>query len=255
MTIREMHVRVKERIDRENSQSSTDLTPGQIDLALNAASLIELERRYGIANNSKDAFEMTAKRRTELSTLHVFSPSDIEPGITAVTGEDYYGTYYYIDLNDTSRKLWILTGLDADITKPNCPKKKIGLTEVERDDLTKILTDPFYKPSYQWRRAPTIIASGSDGSTDVARLYIYTDGDFVVQTVYPSYLRFPTPVFFGGYNSLDGLYTIGDPTVSSDMPEMLHQHIVDTAAGLLTSNLQDTDLYNLTETIRSKNEF
>ena len=69
---------------------------------------------------------MTAKRRTELDPACVF-PSDIEPGITAVTGEDYYGTsLLLIDLNDTSRKTVILTGPDADITKPNCPNRKIG---------------------------------------------------------------------------------------------------------------------------------
>jgi hypothetical protein len=257
MNINEMHVRVRGKLDRENSLSSDDLTPGLIDLSLQAASLIELERRYGVQNQAGESFDMTAKRRAELSTLHVFSPSDIQPPLSATEGEDYHGIYYYTDFDTTAKPLWVLTGLSVKIRHTNSsthPDKVVAVDEIERDDLDKVLTGAYTKPSYNWGRVPVIISKATDTS-DTGRLFIYTGDDFGVAEVYPSYLHFPTPVFFGGYNSLDGLYVSGDPQVNSDMPQMLHQHIVDTAASLLTSNLQDSDLLNLTETIRAKNEF
>lgn len=253
MQINEMHFYIKERLDRENSFISDDLTPAQIDNAIDAASLIELERRYGQLNNSKESFDMTEKRKHELKTLHVFSPSDVEPGLVPVAGLDYYGATYKLDLTSCSKKVWLLTGLDVDVSKENCGTKKIGATETERDDLKEVMINPYLKPDFKWRRVPVIIAK-SDSDTDNGMLIFYTGGDFSITKVYPSYLHFPTPVFFGGYDSLNELYLAADPQVNSDMPEMLHKHICDTASTLLTANIQDSELYKLVEDIRSRNE-
>ena len=254
MDIREYHVRVRQIIDKENSFVADDLAPAHIDLALNAAEYIELERRYGALNNAQESFDSTAKRRAELANLHVFSPSSTEPGITPAVGLDFYGTYYTVDLSEAAKPVWVLTGLNALVTKANCPDKVIGVTEVERDDLNEIMINPMSKPSYNWRRVPAILASSGSGESNQGRVYIYTGGDFSVSLVYPSYIHFPTPVFFGGYDSLDGLYTSASSPVSSELPEGLQHHVVKTAAELITSNLQAPDLYNLIETIRSKTE-
>lgn len=252
MNISEFHFYIRERLDRENSFVNDDLTLAQIDAAIDTASLLELERRYGVNNNSKESYDMTEKRKQELKTLHVFSPSNIETGLTPTVGLDYYGATYTINLEDCAKKVWVLTGLDVDIFKTNCGTKKVGATEIERDDLKEVMINPFEKPSYNWRRVPVILAKAGTAS-DNGKLFFYTGDDFSITTVYPSYLHFPTPVFYGGYDSQTG-YLAADPQVNSDMPEMLHKHICDTAVVLLTGNLQDSELYKLAEDMRSRSE-
>jgi len=88
------------------------------------------------------------------------------------------------------------------------------------------LVDPLRKPSLKWRRCVASIGK-TNGNIGDSSLYVYTDGQFAVNSVRIEYIKKPVIVYFGGYNSLDGLYTTGDPQVNSDLPEQYHSLLVD----------------------------
>jgi len=99
---------------------------------------------------------------------------------------------------------------------------------VQQDDLNIVLVDAFRKPSLKWRRLIASIGK-SKNQLGQSSLYLYTNGEFAVTNVYVEYLKAPKVVYFGGYDSLDNLYTTGDPQVDCDLPVFYHGAIIDFA--------------------------
>ena len=223
MNIAELHFEVKFRANKLDTQVLRDLPPAHIDRALNAATIEFVEGFYSgrsiLAQNM--GFEVTQQRTDMLSTLVVKNPE--QPDLAPVNFDATLNAYEvpfsnlvfpYVHI----LRVYVFTDCDG-----------VSLTNVQlvqHDDLNVVLIDPLRKPSLKWRRCIGAIGK-TNNNIGESSLYVYTDGQYAVTSVRIEYIKKPVVVYYGGYNSLDGLYVVGDPQVNSDLPEHYHSLLVD----------------------------
>lgn len=253
MTIREMHQDIRNKVDKLSSFADDDLNPAMIDWYINLATRIETDARLGINNINRQGLEVTQKRTDDLREIHVKSPSIIQPAIVPTLAGDLFGDYYEVTFNSFSKEYLQLTGLRCKISKSGCSDKVIGLTVTKENELDFVLNDPNYKPDYKWGKGYFTEGESLDGSTE-GSIFIYTADDFSVTEVYPSYYRKPVDVFFGGYDSLNGLYLAADTPVNCELVR-IHDQICMRAVELISSDIQDPELTQLAQLKQSKYEF
>lgn len=249
-----MHYSFRGAVDKIHGLTNDDFVPAQIDWLLNLAQLIEIKKRYMPHNLVRKGFEGSQKRIDDLVVLHVKSPQK-QPGITPTLLPDSFldNNVYECKLEDLEFQYMFLTGLRASISNSSC-SKDIGLDQIEEDDLSEGLINSFKRPDFNWGKCLFTIDASSENTDAPGSIYIYS-GDFSVTKVFPSYLRYPRKVFIGGYDSLDGAYEAADAAVSCELPEIIHDNIVNTAAELAASPLQDPEFLQLAKITSEKFEY
>lgn len=238
MTIKEFHYDFKFKADKVDSLQHENFIPAEVDWILNEAITLITKQRFGVNNSQKKGFESSEKRIQDLKTLHIKCPTVIQPAIipTLVTTG-----VYETKLSDLTFDFLFLTRGTARALKTNCGSKIVSLKETQNDDFNDVLSDPFWKPSFEWKECPvnfgrTDITADSKGS-----LYIYTDG-FTIDEVYLEYIKTPNKVSIGGYTYIDGTTAT---VVECDLPSEIHKEIVDIAVSECARIISDPNFLQI----------
>lgn len=249
-----MHYSFRGAVDKIHGLTNDDFVPHQIDWLLNLAQLIEIKKRYSPVNNYRKAFQAVQKRVDDLSTIHIKSPQK-QVGIVPTLLADSFldNNVYECKLSDLSFDYMFLTGLRATISNGTCTKD-VGLDQIEEDDLSEGLINTHKRPDFNWGKCLFTIDATSENTDAPGSIYIYS-GDFEVTKVFPSYLRYPRKLFVGGYNSIDGTFTTLSPSVSCELPEIIHDNIVNTAVELAAAPLQDPEFLQIAKYTSEKFEY
>lgn len=237
MSITKLHWLIKERYNKLDSNHYRDLTPLQLDEAINKATYDFMERNVFIEDQPR--FDM-------ISDLIITSPDQPAIAYHTVSNDVYefrladlkYPYYHYKRAHVTT----------------DC-----GLTKVEivgHGRLSDILTDSMQKPSKKWRRLIGTIAKTSDG--EGKSLYIYATPDWTIDTLFIEYVKKPSKVFFGGYDSIEYIeclnnngvtcsqyYNTSTDPVDLEIDETYHTLIADYAVLELTRTLKDVPGFQL----------
>lgn len=218
MNISRMRQEIKLRYNKLNSNHKPDLPDAYLDDFINDAINEYVEIFYS-GNNLKKykfGFEVTQQRIDMLSNLVVPLKSIVANKVT--TG------VYKFNLNTLTPKYkHFLRG----IIKPNVCNYQIPINIVTHNNLDKKLKNENTKPNNKWLRClGTFKSEGNDSA-----LYLYVDSTITSNTldVELEYLRQPTKVFSGGYDSLE--FITGDTSAykSADAPvnsEILYPTVV-----------------------------
>lgn len=235
MTIQRMHHEVKLRGNKIDSNHYKDLPTAFIDDFLNDAHLEFKEICYSGRNDKRYTlgFEVTQQR------IDLLAPIVIHNEVVAVT--NYATNIYTIDLSNLNENYdHFLRG----IVNTDCGQ--IPIIIEKHNDLDTILRDANRKPSAVWKRCIGVFGENL--------LYLYTGGEFTIDDAQISYLRKPTKVFFGGYNTLEFLGgdinspNSGDPGINSDFEGTAASAIVDIAVQLIYGrSLENPNILQLTE--------
>lgn len=234
MTIERIHQEIKFRWNKLNSNHKKDFFPGTLDDIVNKATDDYVEIFYS-GNNSKEykfGFEVTQQRIDMLQSLVV--PLVAHPATLVSTD------FYRVNISSLVPKYRHF--LRAYVVPVECPTKKIPVAITRINDLDTKLADANTQPSLVWNRCL--------GSFKNNNLELYTKG-YTITEVKIEYLRNPIKVFSGGYDSLEFIngdttsYKIGDPTVTSDLPEQHHDLLVDMAVAYIARALEDVNKLNL----------
>lgn len=252
MDINSMHFDFKVKLDKVDSQDRRNFLPAETDWFLNEAQLIYVKRRYGINNKYNRGFEEIQKRTDDLKSLHIKSPTTIQPGLTPTIVNS---GVYEAKLNNLSYDYLLFTRGTADITKDGCGSKSfISLSDTEHDDLNNTLGNNHYDPSFEWGVIPIVFSKTDDSSVTESSIYLYTNNNFSIDKVYIDYIKMPKRVFFDGYDSLDGQYISGQGQVDSELPEHTHNEIVDLAVYLASTAIEDPNYVKLKSNKLQMNE-
>jgi len=147
-------------------------------------------------------------------------------------GREVHATGYYSDMNN----LVTVTNFQGDIATgvpvPNVVHEWVGAKEIQHDDLSEYLDDPFNKPSPQ---KPLFLYEEDN-------MLMYANENFVVSFVEMTYIRklarlssvTPTPT---------GLVTV------CELPTHTHQEIVDIAVNNALENIESPRLATHTAVI------
>ena len=189
----------------------------------------------GASTGSHEAVELRdgdKKRYEDLQKL-IENYSDHELDLTLVDAK----------LNQWSADLTSLTPaymfyVDCYITadKGKCKDRIIYLNRdlTKHADLSVLLNNSNYKPSFEYQETFNYIASDS--------ISVFTDGTFTPKKLYISYMRYPKWIDKEGYVKLDGTDSV---TQNCELKSYLEDELVDLAVqnlAMYTENISATQL-------------
>ena len=241
MTIQDMHWDFKIKLNKVDSSDFPNFQIPEIDWLLNEAQILFLKQRYGINNQKRLGFEVSQKRIDDLREL-VVKDRVLPAALSATVANQYIS-----EVPDGYAFL-VRATVQAQVGEEPivCPSKEITAIQVQHDDLSSVLNDPFYSPSYKWGEIPMVFgtqvnAVGPPTTYHQKKIYTYTDGTFMITAVNIDYLRMPTRVAFpsgvpgGSYTMPDGTAIIAN--VDSQLPVSTHEEVVDIAVQLAAGDI------------------
>lgn len=118
--------------------------------------------------------------------------------------------------------------IDSFITadKEDCKGRVLYVNLVKHGDVTTLLRNNHYAPSFEYQETLATISSG--------KLEVYSDGTFSPKEAQVTYLRYPKLVDYEGYKKLDGSDSV---TQDSELPAYLEDELVDLTAALIMATL------------------
>ena len=142
MTVTELHIEFKFRMDKLDSLNYPNFLPEEIDLLLNNAQQRIIKQRYGKTNLKREGYEETQKRTEDLKNITV--NAIITPSALASDNIDPIARFFTLPSNH-----WFTIQERSTITCNLCGINVTNLVEVipiNHSEFSKRIKDPFSKP-------------------------------------------------------------------------------------------------------------
>jgi len=143
MTIAEMHIEFKFRLDKLDALNYPNFLPEEVDLILNNAQDRFIKQRYGFNNNKRQAFEETQKRTEDLKNITINGV--LTPQAYSVDNIDTNARFVILPTNH-----WFTIQERAGITCDYCGTpvtQRVEVIPITHAEASKSLKDPFAKPN------------------------------------------------------------------------------------------------------------
>ena len=234
MDIVSMHYDFDLKYDRVTSQYRQDFNKAEKDWLLNEAQYVILKQRYGLHNGYQSGFESIQKRIDDLSSIHIKHP--YQPYVDLIYHDDE--NIYELPLASLQEEYWIFTSRGkVKVTDDNC-EYTAKLILVQNDDLNYAEDDPFNNSNHE----EILINFGKSSSGTGSSIYFYP-GNLTLTKAYIEYLKKPNRMNYGGYVYIDGItYT----QTNCELPDMLHNEIVDIAVNIAAGIIENPNYARLT---------
>lgn len=228
MNVKEMHYDFQQKLNKMDSQQYRNLRVPEIDWYLNEAQLLYLKM---IANpKMRPMIDFNQRSIDDINNMIVHK----EVSVTHLG----YNRYSY-DLSNLDPKFLYYVNGEVLINNNVCEDDKIAKVFImKHSELFK--NNDFYKSSYDWREVAAVFE-------DEKYIVFFNDGDavsngtFDIKMFFVDYIKYPLFIFYGGYNTLDGLLSATDTAQDCELSSHIHPDIVDIAVMLASGNLQLPD--------------
>lgn len=218
MTTREIIVKVKKRVNKDDTNDFDNLSLFSIIEAYNKAQLNVVNYLSGLNNIYKSGIESTTKRIDNLSTL--LNPTPLE--LTLTKADNYYISQSF----PTNYMRYVSSYSTGKNSK--CSSKRILHFPYEEGNIELINRNSNQNASFEWGEAPITIADN--------KLKIHSNNQFEITKAYLTYLKYPVNVDIQGYIKQDGTpSTTIDPELPDDVVEMC----IDEAVRILQGDIQN----------------
>lgn len=254
MTTQEVHYEFGLQVNKNDTYNYIGFEPYEIDNYVNRAILQFVKLNYNPNINSKNGFDRSEYSSSKLNTLLIKSP-ELQPLLTPnLISEGLYELPTF-DLGkningQNFQYLYFVKGF-VRAQKQGCGVKKFDFSIMPYN--TDIQS--FNKSSWNWNRllcyqgkSSTVfpnIGNNTDinntrvsdlmegnrlGNDKLTSLYFDTNGEYEIESVGITYLKYPNRVFIGGYTPLD--LNVDDITkpIHPDLPEIYMSEIIAQAA-------------------------
>lgn len=220
------------RINQLDRQDNQNIFLENKLIYLNNAQTTWIKSKINTNNIFKIGYEGIRKRIDDLQVLKVNNKKlNISPGVN----KRYLNYEADIDIDDYM--FYHSSFISA--RQKKC-RDTMSLSLIKEGQLETLYYNENYQPSFFWRE--TIGTIGNN------RLYIYTDGKFIVDEVFLTYLRKPKLIDKEGYFKFDGSDSVNQ---DCELPQYAKNDILDIAVGyaaMATDNQIQTQFAKLRET-------
>lgn len=212
--------RLSYRIDQMMNKLSTNdhqmIAVEDKVLALNDAQIKLVKQKVDGNNLYKIGLDGFKKRYQDLQFL-VENPED---HILTLTFSDKYLNRYTTDISELRPKFMFYLDSYMLADKGKCKNRVLYSNGdlVKHADITTLLLNNNYKPSFEYQEVMVDIASDE--------LHYYTDGTFTPKKVYLTYLRYPNEIDIEGYVKFDGA---DSANVDCELEDYLEDELLDLA--------------------------
>lgn len=209
---------------RLNKLSTNDHQQIQLEdkiLALNEAQIKLIKQKVdGISIVSGLGFDAFKKRYEDLQSLVItYNNQPLDLSIKNIQLNQWAAK-----LHQLSPKYMFYVDSYVIADKGRCKDRRIWINKElsKHGDLTLLLTNDHYKPSFEYQETFNLLSSDE--------ISIFTDGTFTPSKIYISYMRYPVYIDKSGYIKFDG-------TPSIDQDCELETYLEDELLDLTVENL------------------
>jgi hypothetical protein len=239
MDVPEMHLEFDITLDKVASEAYPEFLSKEKDFFLTEFQSRFIKQRYGGNNNYRTSFEESQKRTDDLKNLVVTRFCELE-NVEYYEMSNMFVSRAKLDSLYEDEDLSIASGDEYFLyikgMAQTCNDSKSccmfhGVKQVQQDDLTKIIKDPFNKPK---GHRPVIFFEDGD--------IFVTAGLVVPESFMVTFIRTPKAISLG-YN--------GEPEQQCELSEHTHKEIVQGAVEIALENIEsrriETQLMNVNQ--------
>jgi hypothetical protein len=227
-----IQIKIKERLNKLDSQDYDNINCWQISEAFNKAQVEWVRRQLHGINIVKEGDEGSTRRKDDLQVLlttESLSLSDKE--------------YYYFGALPENYMQW--KRVDVYAKKDCCDKRRMTVYLAEEENLNQLLRDNQKRPSFEWGETfATLI-----GNTT----HIYTNDEFDIESANLIYYRQPRRIQISGCtNPYDN--TVSTVNVDCEFKDDIVEVIIDEAASIIAGDIESGNQFSRgTETAERNN--
>lgn len=197
-------------------------------LALREAQMRLIKKKVNLNNLYRLGFDSFKSRYQDLQNL-VVDYEKVNPTKTLSELDTYK-----FSIENLKSKYYLPVDMYLLASKGSCKNHIIYIPRITKHgDVTTQLNNPHYNPSFAYQEGLAAITGDE--------VIIYTGGDFDVDTVMFSYIRYPKLIDKEGYINLDGI-----PSTNQDceLPEYLQDELLELAIMELGFNTDNNNAAN-----------
>lgn len=211
MTNREMQNSFEITVNRYDSN---EIVPSHVIFYwLNKSTEILIKNRYSGINAKGEAFEQSQKRVDDLRTLLT------DATITPTNGVAKPNSYVALIPNDYMFKVGDEVEIEYSALSGDTEIKRVGITESTNNTYSRQVNDPYSEHILHYEDAKPLRLFQDD------TVELITDGNYQINFYYLRYIKHPAEL------------TVNGP--DSELPEHMHQEIVDKAVNLFLESIAD----------------
>jgi hypothetical protein len=215
-------IKVKQRLNKLDSQDYDNITCWQIVEAFNKAQIEWTRRQLHGMNLVKEGDEGSTRRKDDLQIL--LQTFDLN-----IADKEYY---YAAAIPDNYLQ-W--KRVDVFTKKGCCDKRPMMVYLAEEGNLRELLRDKSKKPSFEWGETFATLKGGN--------VNIYTNGDFDVQEADLIYYRQPIKIQIVG--CVDPYTNLASSVeVQSEFKDDIIELIIDEAASILAGDIESGNQFS-----------
>ena len=227
-----IQIKIKERLNKLDSQDYDNINCWQISEAFNKAQVEWVRRQLHGINIVKEGDEGSTRRKDDLQVLLTTE------GLSLTDKE-----YYYFGALPENYMQW--KRVDVYAKKDCCDKRRMTVYLAEEESLNQLLRDNQKRPSFEWAETfATLI-----GNTT----HIYTNDEFDIESANLIYYRQPRRIQISGCtNPYDN--TVSTVNVDCEFKDDIVEVIIDEAASIIAGDIESGNQFSRgTETAERNN--
>jgi hypothetical protein len=227
-----IQIKIKERLNKLDSQDYDNINCWQISEAFNKAQVEWVRRQLHGINIVKEGDEGSTRRKDDLQVLLTTE------GLSLTDKE-----YYYFGALPENYMQW--KRVDVYAKKDCCDKRRMTVYLAEEESLNQLLRDNQKRPSFEWAETfATLI-----GNTT----HIYTNDEFDIESANLIYYRQPRRIQIAGCtNPYDN--TVSTVNVDCEFKDDIVEVIIDEAASIIAGDIESGNQFSRgTETAERNN--
>lgn len=182
-------------------------------LALNEAQIRLIKKKINPNNLYQLGFDSFKSRYEDLQDF-IVQYEELTPEKT----KEIYSSYK-VNLENTKNKYFLPVDIIINATRGKCKDRVVNVPRiVKHSDLTTLLQNTNFEPSFLYQETLAVISSND--------LIIYSndrEGEFQINKVFLSYLRYPNKINYEGYIDFDGTEST---TINCELPDHLEDELL-----------------------------
>ena len=242
ITAESLFYKIDQKLNKLASNAHQAISPEDKTLALNEAQLKLIKQKLDGNNIYKLGLDAFKKRYQDLQKF----VEDYSKHELSLTSTDAYLNKYTVSLKGLNPKYMFYMDSYMIANKEDCKEKVVYVNNdlVKHADLTILLNNSNYKPSFEYQE--TFSISSSD------ELWYFTDGTFEPTKIYLSYLRYPSYIRMDDFELPNGEILVGKQ--DCELEEYLEDELVDLTVKDLASYIENTMAMKTSEMRIADNE-
>lgn len=225
-------IKIKERLNKLDSQDYDNITCWQIVESFNKAQVEWVRRQLHGINLTKEGDEGSTRRKDDLQIL-------LQTFNLSVSDKEYY----YTSILPQEYLQW--KRVDVFSKKGCCEKRPMMVYLAEEGNLRELLRDKGKQPSFEWGETFATLKGGN--------VNIYTNGDFDIDSAQLIYYRQPIKIQITGCSDpYTGVTSTAE--VQCEFKDDIIELIIDEAVSILAGDMESTNQFSRgTETAERNN--